>query len=113
MLTPVVASDYSEEDWRVIAGFLLYYRAGILRALTSSNDAAYDATPVAAAGQRRYFRDAESITRWLLSFTPYPVQKNELWDGETYIPRPRIGDPGRPVSGVQDDPPWLWNPAGG
>ena len=113
MLTPVVAPEFSAEDWRVIAGFLLYFRAGILRALDTSNDPAYDAIPVTAAGQRRYFQDAEAVTRWLLSFTPYPVKAGELWDGETYVPRPQLGDAGRPVPGVSDDAPWLRSPADG
>jgi|SRR5579864_111896 len=110
MLTPVVGSDYSEEDLRVIAGYLLYYRAGILRALQSVSDTAAAQIPTWQEPQVRYFRDAEIVTRWLLSFTPYPVQKDELWDGRTYIPRPRLGDPGRPVGGVSDDPPWLGSP---
>jgi|SRR5579864_317636 len=113
MLTPVVASDYSEDDWRVIAGFLLYFRAGILRALESTNNEAYSQIPRVAAGQRRYYEDAESVTRWLLSFTPYPVKKDALWDGQAYVPRPRLGDPGRPVGGVSDDPPWLGSPTDG
>lgn len=89
MLPPVVwPPDWSEEDMRAIGGFLLYFRAGILRALQSSNDPTYDQIPVTAAGQRRYFRDAEALTRWLLSFTPYPVEKDELWKpGTQYYPK--------------------------
>jgi len=112
MLPPVVSVEYSAEDWRVIAGFLLYLRAGVLRALQSVSDPIAEAIPVWQAKQVRYYVNAEKVTRWLLSYTPYPVEPYQLWDGRTYVDRPRLGDPGRPVPGVQDDAPWLEPPVG-
>ena len=111
MLIPVVASEYSEEDWRAIAGFLLYFRAGILRALESVSDPSTRAMPGWRDRQIQYYQDAESVTRWLLSFTPYPVQKWELWDGKSYVPRPRLGDTGSLSRFVQNDPAWMGSPA--
>jgi len=110
MLLPIFGVEYSAEDWRVIAGYLLYMRAGILRYLQSVTDPAAVPIPEWTAPQARYAKDAEIVTRWLLSYSPYPVQPNELWDGKTYVPRPQLGDPGRPVAGVQDDPSWLVSP---
>jgi hypothetical protein len=93
VLIPDVRVDYSPEDYQAIGGFLLYYRAGILQALRSVSDDVTKAIPGWRAKQIRYYRDAEAVTRWLLSYTPYPVDPYELWDGKTYIPRPRLGDP--------------------
>lgn len=98
MLPPFVwPGDWTEEDFRAIAGFILYYRAGVLRALESTSDPAYDQIPVTKAGQLRYYRDAEAFTRFLLYNTPYPVQKDELWNpDEQYYPQYNgpLGGPG-------------------
>lgn len=79
-LPPIVwPPDWSAEDMRSIGGFLLYYRAAILRAIQSTGETTYNQIPKVRDGQLRYYEDGEKITRWLLSYTPYPVEPGQLW----------------------------------
>lgn len=89
MLPPIVwPPDWTAEDYRVIAGFLLYFRAAILQAKASVNDPAFDVPVLKPENIRDYYDDAESVTRWLLSYTPYPVAKGQLWNPNSqYYPR--------------------------
>ncbi len=78
MLTPIYP-PYNDTQKAYIAGFLLHYRDGILEALRSVNDPVTDQIPNWAELMRRYYQDAESVTRFLLHWTGYDVQKNEGW----------------------------------
>lgn len=79
-LAPVVKDQYTDEERAVIAGYLLRQRAGTLQALASSDRYATLDNGYAPVRQQRYYRDAESYSRFLLYWIGYEVQKGQLYN---------------------------------
>lgn len=79
MLPPYTYPDWTPEDMQVIGGFILYFRAAALRGLAGVSDAEAKKIPDWQDSEIAYWESVERATRWLLSFTPYPVQKGQLW----------------------------------
>lgn len=79
-LAPVIQDVYTDGQRAYIAGFLIWYRAGMLKALESVSSDAARAIPGWQRQQIRYYQDAESVTRYLLYECGYPVAKDENWD---------------------------------
>lgn len=78
---PIFDRNYTTRDKAVIAGFLLHFREGYLRALESVSGPEADQIPSWKARQTQYYQDAESITRYLLCEVGYPVEKGDVWTG--------------------------------
>jgi len=90
-LPPIVMEHYTVDQYRYIAGFLLRQRAGILQALESVTSGPASMIPLWQSPQARYYRDAESLTRYLLWVCGYGVEKNQMYTQEVQYVDPGFG----------------------
>lgn len=78
---PVVKQTYTDEERAIIAGYLLRQRAGTLEALASAKVSVTLYEVDYSINQRRYYRDAESYSRFLLYWIGYETPKDQLYPG--------------------------------
>lgn len=70
---------YTDEQRSLIAGFLLHFREGTLKALASLGSVKAGITSGMAEAEYRYYVHAEAYSRQLLFYVGYPVAKDEMY----------------------------------
>ena len=82
-LPPIVMEQYTADQYRYIAGFILRQRRGVLLALQSVSNVAAAEIPRWQDPQIRYYEDLEAWSRFLLWVCGYPVEKGQNYMGDT------------------------------
>lgn len=88
MPAPWYTGTYTPAQRAMVAGFILHFRRGFLDASASAGAPAADQIPPWRDETRRYYRDAESVTRFLLYWIGYPVARDQMWEpfNDAYFP---------------------------
>lgn len=88
ILAPIVQkpSQYTDEERAVIAGALLWHRAGILQALASSERGAVITNDIGQENQRRYYQILEQGNRFMLYWFGYETFKNRMYAPQETVP---------------------------